>query len=93
MCVLKCHPQLIQILLNFSKGSDTFYIHVGMLIISSSVQADYRQDGKEELIVCSVDGEVRGYLPAGIDQVSEYQSLGLGLDSKELQELTQKRQV
>ena len=57
------------------------------------MQADYRQDGKEELIVCSVDGEVRGYLPAGIDQVSEHQSLGLGLESKELQELTQKRQV
>ena len=27
------------------------------------LQADYRMDGKVELICCSVDGEVRGYLP------------------------------
>lgn len=31
--------------------------------IAGIVQADYRMDGQEELICCSVDGEVRGYLP------------------------------
>uniref|UniRef100_T1IM01 Bardet-Biedl syndrome 2 protein homolog n=1 Tax=Strigamia maritima TaxID=126957 RepID=T1IM01_STRMM len=32
--------------------------------IAGLVQADYRLDGKTELICCSVDGEVRGFLPA-----------------------------
>ena len=36
--------------------------------MSSSVagvtKGDYRMDGKMELITCSTDGEIRGYLPA-----------------------------
>ncbi len=32
--------------------------------VSSIVKADYRMDGKEEIICCSYNGEVRGYLPA-----------------------------
>ncbi|KAL1508789.1 hypothetical protein AB1Y20_004884 [Prymnesium parvum] len=33
--------------------------------ISAILKADYRSDGRMEVIVCSADGEVRGYLPAG----------------------------
>lgn len=33
--------------------------------VSQILQADYRSDGRTEVIVCSADGEVRGYLPAG----------------------------
>ena len=31
--------------------------------ISAVLHADYRLDGQEEIICCSVDGEVRGFLP------------------------------
>lgn len=33
--------------------------------ISGILEADYRGDGRTEVLVCSADGEVRGYLPAG----------------------------
>ncbi|KAL7978686.1 hypothetical protein Chor_013175 [Crotalus horridus] len=33
--------------------------------IAGIVQGDYRMDGSTQLICCSVDGEVRGYLPEG----------------------------
>ena len=33
--------------------------------VSAILQADYRCDGHTQVIVCSQDGEVRGYLPAG----------------------------
>ncbi|KAM3829164.1 BBSome complex member BBS2 isoform 3-T3 [Vipera latastei] len=33
--------------------------------IAGIVQGDYRMDGSTQLICCSVDGEVRGYLPGG----------------------------
>ena len=38
--------------------------------IAGIVQADYRMDGKVELICCTGDGEVRGYLPPSQSDVS-----------------------
>ena len=35
--------------------------------VAAIVRADYRMDGKEEVICCGADGEVRGYLPATED--------------------------
>eukprot|EP01137_Pigoraptor_chileana_P006826 Opistho-2@51608 len=32
--------------------------------IAGVVRADYRRNGRREIIVCSVDGEIRGYVPA-----------------------------
>jgi Bardet-Biedl syndrome 2 protein len=32
--------------------------------VAAIVQADYHLDGREEIMVCCEDGEVRGYLPA-----------------------------
>jgi len=38
--------------------------------ISGIVKSDYRMDGKEEIIVCSESGEVRGYLPADAELIA-----------------------
>lgn len=35
--------------------------------IAQIVIADYRMDGRDEIIACSTDGEIRGYLPAEED--------------------------
>ena len=63
-----------------------------------SFQADYRLDGKEELICCSADGEVRGYLPASQETLQrEGGARGPGVDvvaeQKRLEELNQMKQV
>eukprot|EP00736_Rhodelphis_marinus_P008019 Rmarinus@m.8619 len=38
--------------------------------VSALLSADYRLDGQEELVCCSVDGTVRGYLPASDEQAA-----------------------
>ena len=43
--------------------------------ISAIVQADYRMDGKEEVICCALDGEVRGYLPAEAELATKMSSM------------------
>ena len=53
-------------------------------------QADYRQDGHEELICCSVEGEVRGYLPSGFVSGGH---ASLSDEPKALEELSLKKQV
>ena len=53
------------------------------------MQADYRLDGKEELICCSVDGEVRGFLPP----TPSLSHQGEEVSSDILQELSQKKAV
>ena len=61
-----------------------------------SLKADYRMDGKEELICCSVDGEIRGYLPGESVQKRPLNS-DPGSDPspelRSLEELNRKRQV
>ena len=66
------------------------------MVFPFNYQADYRGDGKEELICCSVDGEVRGYLPTTADQMGASGEGGGGVASglwKELEQLTQRKQV
>jgi len=63
-----------------------------------ALQADYRLDGKEELICCSADGEVRGYLPASQGTLQRGGAIGgPGMDvvaeQKRLEELNQMKQV
>ena len=53
------------------------------------MQADYRLDGKEELICCSVDGEVRGFLPP----TPSLSHQGEEVSSDILQELSEKKAV
>ncbi len=43
--------------------------------ISSIVRGDYRMDGKEEVICCALDGEVRGYLPAEAELATKMSSM------------------
>ena len=51
-------------------------------------------DGKEELICCSVDGEVRGYLPAGLESLQRGGAgVDVGAEPKRLEELNQKKHV
>lgn len=61
------------------------------------LQADYRLDGKEELICCSADGEVRGYLPASQETLQRGAVGGPGMvvvaEQKRLEELNQMKQV
>jgi len=58
--------------------------------ISSIVRADYRNDGNQQVIVCSIEGEVRGYMPVDpqhipveVDYLAQQQAIA---------ELTQKKQ-
>ena len=46
-----------------STGEIVYKDNLGSAVAAVDV-ADYRMDGKDELIVCSVNGEVKGYLPA-----------------------------
>ena len=64
---------------------------------SPHYQADYRGDGKVELICCSVEGEIRGYLPSSAAvQVGSVGDSGEGAGPehwKQLELLTQRKQV
>eukprot|EP00731_Ephydatia_muelleri_P025424 Em0017g507a len=64
---------------------DTFSSH-----IAGIVQADYRMDGKEELI-CSVDGEVKGYLPEALQTAAK--PADVAMDNEKLKELNQRKQT
>ncbi|KAL5479576.1 hypothetical protein EMCRGX_G023116 [Ephydatia muelleri] len=65
---------------------DTFSSH-----IAGIVQADYRMDGKEELICCSVDGEVKGYLPEALQTAAK--PADVAMDNEKLKELNQRKQT
>ena len=66
---------------------DTFSSH-----IAGIVQADYRMDGKVELICCSVDGEVKGYLPESLHQAAA-KPVDVAMDNEKLKELNQRKQT
>ena len=72
-----------------------FSSHPPPSLPSSSHQADYRGDGKVELICCSVDGEVRGYLPSDTTQPGGVSGATGGVVDhwKKLETLTQRKQV
>ena len=59
------------------------------------VKADYRLDGKEEVMICSEAGEVRGYLPSAEVELTTMSESGIekaqALDQKTLEELQAKK--
>ena len=60
--------------------------------VASIVRADYRLDGKEEIMICAESGEVRGYLPADAELIAMTESgvqKAHDEDQKALQELQQ----
>jgi len=62
--------------------------------VSGLLQADYRGDGRVEVIVCSSEGEVRGYLPAGEELALMVDQGGIAdkIEDDMLQELHQRKQ-
>uniref|UniRef100_A0A8C2SVT2 Bardet-Biedl syndrome 2 protein homolog n=1 Tax=Coturnix japonica TaxID=93934 RepID=A0A8C2SVT2_COTJA len=58
--------------------------------IAGVVEGDYRMDGSMQLICCSVDGEVRGYLPGGEEMKGNLMDTCAEQDM--IRELSQKKQ-
>mmetsp|Transcript_15490 Transcript_15490/g.48734 ORF Transcript_15490/g.48734 Transcript_15490/m.48734 type:complete len:728 (+) Transcript_15490:185-2368(+) len=58
--------------------------------LSAIVKADYRMDGRDEVICCGSDGEVRGYLPGGAELGG--QLMDNGEEEAALVELNQRKQ-
>ncbi|XP_075289898.1 BBSome complex member BBS2 isoform X2 [Opisthocomus hoazin] len=58
--------------------------------IAGVVEGDYRMDGSTQLICCSVDGEVRGYLPGGEEMKGNLMDASTEQDL--IRELSQKKQ-
>uniref|UniRef100_A0A8C4PWL5 Bardet-Biedl syndrome 2 n=1 Tax=Eptatretus burgeri TaxID=7764 RepID=A0A8C4PWL5_EPTBU len=58
--------------------------------VAGIVEGDYRMDGKLQLICCSMDGEVRGYLPRGSEPCDNLIDGQAELEN--LRELSQQRQ-
>lgn len=59
--------------------------------VSAILKADYRNDGQEEVICCSLEGEVRGYLPVEQD-ARGFDLLGRNNAEEALAELNQRKQ-
>ncbi|KAI6661899.1 Bardet-Biedl syndrome 2 protein [Oopsacas minuta] len=57
--------------------------------IAGIMAADYRLDGVDQLIVCSTDGEIRGYIPAVKEMRG--QLMDVSPEQKLFQELSQKK--
>ncbi|XP_074067377.1 BBSome complex member BBS2 isoform X3 [Macrotis lagotis] len=58
--------------------------------VAGVVEGDYRMDGHVQLICCSVDGEVRGYLPGGAEMKGNLMDTSVEQDL--IRELSQKKQ-
>ncbi|KAM9301908.1 BBSome complex member BBS2 [Gastrophryne carolinensis] len=58
--------------------------------IAGVVEGDYRMDGKTQLICCSIDGEVRGYLP--FSQEIAGSLMDTSVEQELVRELSQKKQ-
>ncbi|RMX50842.1 hypothetical protein pdam_00003138 [Pocillopora damicornis] len=58
--------------------------------IAGILEGDYRMDGKVELICCSAEGEVRGYLPASAEMKGNLMDVNVEQDA--LRDLAQRKQ-
>jgi len=58
--------------------------------IAGVVDADYRMDGKQQLVVCSMDGEVKGFIPAVAE--NKQPVIDLTAQQDQLRDLTQRKQ-
>ncbi|CAL4122242.1 unnamed protein product, partial [Meganyctiphanes norvegica] len=57
--------------------------------VAGIVEGDYRMDGKNQLICCSVDGEVRGYQSSTPE--TRYSMLDVNIEQETIRELSQRR--
>jgi hypothetical protein len=53
---------------------DTVFKEMMGSAVASIVRADYRLDGKEEIMICAESGEVRGYLPGDAELIAMTES-------------------
>eukprot|EP00899_Mesostigma_viride_P018346 jgi/Mesvir1/26512/Mv16169-RA.1 len=60
--------------------------------ISALLRADYRMDGRDELICCAKDGEVKGFLPVDPQASAQTASVVTEVDDSALQALNQRKQ-
>ncbi|XP_071957615.1 BBSome complex member BBS2-like [Antedon mediterranea] len=58
--------------------------------LAGIVTGDYRMDGNTELICCSVEGEVRGYLPASKEVQSNM--MDVNIEQEAIRDLSQRKQ-
>ncbi|XP_012588666.1 PREDICTED: Bardet-Biedl syndrome 2 protein isoform X2 [Condylura cristata] len=58
--------------------------------VAAVVEGDYRMDGRTQLICCSVDGEIRGYLPGTAEMRGNLMDTSVEQDL--IRELSQKKQ-
>ncbi|KAG8437672.1 hypothetical protein GDO86_008397 [Hymenochirus boettgeri] len=58
--------------------------------VAGVVEGDYRMDGKTQLICCSIDGEVRGYLPSSQEATGSL--MDTSVEQELVRELSQKKQ-
>ncbi|XP_054565980.1 Bardet-Biedl syndrome 2 protein isoform X2 [Eptesicus fuscus] len=58
--------------------------------IAGVVEGDYRMDGHVQLICCSVDGEIRGYLPGAAEMRGSL--MDTSVEQELIRELSQKKQ-
>lgn len=76
-------------------GAVTYRDHLGASV-AAILRADYRGDGREVLVVCSTEGEVKGYLPrdAGGGDVADEgdYDADVALLQQQLSELNQQKQ-
>uniref|UniRef100_A0A8C8ZUC3 Bardet-Biedl syndrome 2 n=1 Tax=Prolemur simus TaxID=1328070 RepID=A0A8C8ZUC3_PROSS len=80
------------------KGKNSEYDRTGEVIfkdnfssaIAGVVEGDYRMDGHTQLICCSVDGEIRGYLPGPAEMRGNLMDTSVEQDL--IRELSQKKQ-
>jgi hypothetical protein len=57
--------------------------------VAGLVRSDYRMDGKEQLLICTETGEVRGYIPADAELVASQMDSRFGamaLNSRQLED-------
>ncbi|XP_051025085.1 Bardet-Biedl syndrome 2 protein [Acomys russatus] len=59
--------------------------------VAAVVEGDYRMDGHVQLICCSVDGEIRGYLPGTAEMKGSL--LDTSVEQDLIRELSQKKQT
>ncbi|XP_050687071.1 Bardet-Biedl syndrome 2 protein homolog [Eriocheir sinensis] len=57
--------------------------------VAGIVEGDYRMDGKNQLIACSVDGEVRGYKASTAE--TRYSMMDVNIEQETIRELSQRR--
>jgi len=73
-----------------NRTGDVLYRDTFPAAVSAILKADYRCDGHEEVICCSLDGEVRGYLPPEADAMTSMMDSNSEEDS--IADMSQRKQ-